>query len=393
MTPSESLLQKISQALLGHEQAISLFMLIRDVLHFWDDLIDGDKSITQADINLSMFKALVAIPENRFYRDHQDKLLPVLTNAIANWQTANQFEQTSDIDLLEQAFVIRSDYANLLIQMAYLVGGYDWMIQATPMIRSMWTTENFAAYLSNLQRERAAKRGLAKELIQSWYEQETPEYLKHGLTVFNAAMMGATEREHVDKLIDVIQIVPGATVIDMGCGVGGISRLIKESDPGATCYGVTNVQAQVDAMRQLGGVEPVLCDYHQVPLDGNVADVVLFSESIGYGDLVSLLKESMRLLKPAGVLAIKDVAGLTGKPVWSSVWQWMIHPKGEIDRIAKALGFTVLVSKTYACDVTRYERFLNESTMMHDRYGVLDVPKGEVETWIWLLQKPENQHA
>jgi len=393
LTSSESLHQKISQALLGHIQAIDLFVLIRDVLHFWDDLIDKDKAVPDADINQSMFKALVAIPGNSFYREHQDKLLPVLTNAIANWHTANQFEQTADRDRLEQAFVIRSDYANVLIQMAYLVGGYDWMIQVTPMIRAMWTTENFSAYLSNLQRERAAKRGMATDLVQSWYEQETPEYLKHGLTVFNAAMMGATEREHVDKLISFIKPPSGATVVDMGCGVGGISRLMKESDPTSTCYGVTNVQAQVDVMRQLGGVEPVLCDYHHVPLDDAVADVVLFSESIGYGDLIGLLKESYRLLKPSGVVVIKDVAGLTGKPVWSTVWQWMVHPKGEIDQVAKELGFTVPASETYACDMTRYEKFLNESPMMHDRYGVLDVPAGEVEPWIWLLQKPENQNA
>lgn len=151
-------------ALKGNEDAVSCFMLLRDVLHFWDDLIDKDREITDEQINRSMFKAIVSLPSNPFFRQYQDYLLPTLVNAIGNWHAANKFEKTDDGKLLEVAFVIRSDYANLLIQSAYIVGGHDWMVYVTPLIRSMWTSENFSAYMANLQEERAA-RGKGKEHV------------------------------------------------------------------------------------------------------------------------------------------------------------------------------------------------------------------------------------
>ena len=147
----------ITHALKGHAAAIALFMLWRDVLHFWDDLVDQDQAISRRDIDLSMFKALVAIPSNGFYRQFQDQLQPILISAIANWQAATEFEKTLDQRKLEIAYVIRSDYANLLIHMAYLVGGYDWMVEVTPQIRAQWSSEDFTEYLANLAAEIVAR--------------------------------------------------------------------------------------------------------------------------------------------------------------------------------------------------------------------------------------------
>lgn len=151
--------EAIRYALKGYQPAIDYFLLVRDVLHFWDDLIDKDRHLGDADINAAMFKALVLLPQNSFYLQCKDSLQPILVNAIANWQAANQFEAGDDERLLQVAFITRSDYANLLIQCAYLVGGYAWMNEVTPLIRSMWTKEDFAEYLSNLKREREARLG------------------------------------------------------------------------------------------------------------------------------------------------------------------------------------------------------------------------------------------
>lgn len=378
-------LEKISFALKDNAAAVELFLMIRDVLHFWDDLVDGDRAVSYEETNRSMFTALVSIPANSFYRQHQTELAPVLINSIANWHAANEFERTSDAEKLQLAFVVRSDYANLLIHMAYLVGGYDWVMRVTPMIRSMWTDENFSAYLSNLQRERAARRGISGDLVKLWYEQETTEYLSHGLTIFNAAMLGETEEEHVDVLLSWIQPLPGAVVVDMGCGVGGVSRLMAERDPAARFYGVTNVQAQVDAMSRLGGVEPVLSDYHNTPLADGVADVVMFNESIGYGDCARLFQEANRLLKPGGKLAIKDAITQTGEDIWSSQWQWTAHPKGFFDELAARSGFDVVRSHSHPMSLDRFRQFVSESDVMRDRYGL--VQEGPIRPWFWLFEK------
>lgn len=149
--------ENIRYVLRGNASAVEFFLTIRDVLHFWDDLIDRDQPITPDDIHRSLFAALVTLPSNAFYRQHQASLMPVLINAIGNWRAANVFESRDDRRELELAFVIRSDYANLLVQAAYLIGGVDWMVEVTPLIRSMWTSEGMAEYLKNLEAERTAR--------------------------------------------------------------------------------------------------------------------------------------------------------------------------------------------------------------------------------------------
>lgn len=148
---------RIAHVLQGYAPAVQCFFLIRDVLHFWDDLIDQDRHLAQQEIHDSMFKALVLLPSNPFYAQHLQSLQPVLVNAIANWRAANAFEATGDTRQLQLAFVIRSDYANILIQMAYLVGGHDWVMSVAPSIRDMWTDEDFDSYLINLAHEKAMR--------------------------------------------------------------------------------------------------------------------------------------------------------------------------------------------------------------------------------------------
>jgi cyclopropane fatty-acyl-phospholipid synthase-like methyltransferase len=381
--------QLISYALKGDSEAIDWFYKIRDVLHFWDDLIDGDKPINREYINQSMFTALVDIPACPFFIKHRDSLQPVLVNAIANWHAANAFEHAKDDGLLDLAYVVRSDYANLLIHSAYLVGGHDWMLAVTPSIRKAWTSESLTNYKANLQREVAQRNGTSAELVQSWYEQETDEYLKHGLTVFNAAMLDKTEEGHARALAEMIYMTDGQTVIDMGCGVGGVSRLMKQMFPESKFYGVTNVKAQIEIMQKLGGVTPIFSDYHNPPIESGFADVVMFNESIGYGNLGALLKESFRLLKQGGALAIKDGVSLTGSDEWSSEWQWVTFAKGRIDDMARQIGFVVDVSQGHEYSVERYEEFIRSSPLMSGRYTTGNIRnESKFTSWFWILRKP-----
>lgn len=148
----------LSQVLNGHTPAVDFIEALFAVLHFWDDLIDQDRPLSEGEIHTAMWDALVTIPSNPFYRQFLPQLQPVLINAIANWRAANLFERGDSSERHKQiAFVIRSDYANILIQCVYLVGGRDAVIAATPYIREYWTEEDFGAYLDNLALERMTR--------------------------------------------------------------------------------------------------------------------------------------------------------------------------------------------------------------------------------------------
>lgn len=137
------------------------------------------------------------------------------------------------------------------------------------------------------------------------YEVETPEYVRHGVLVMQAVLFAETELEHARILFGEIGAEPGAHYVDMGCGTGEVGRLFCRFDPAASITGVTNSAVQC-ALVQQRGMRSIRADFHQVPLPDDCADVVMFNESIGYGDLTGLLREAHRLLRRGGRLFIKD---------------------------------------------------------------------------------------
>jgi len=148
------MLDKIHYVLRDDRDAVAYFLALHSVLHLWDDLIDRDHVPTPAEVDEAMWNALIAVPNNPFFLRHITSLSALTVNAIANWKAANQFEGTEDERLLHLAFVIRSDYANILLHCAFLVGGREWMMEVTPLVRQLWTDETFSDYLRNLDKER-----------------------------------------------------------------------------------------------------------------------------------------------------------------------------------------------------------------------------------------------
>jgi hypothetical protein len=144
----------------GNRSAVDFIELIVEVLHFWDDLIDRDKVLSDADINDKMFKLLVTLPRNQFYIQNFTVLNPILVNAIMNWHVANRFERTEQPDeyKLRIAYILRSSYVDLITQSALIVGGPEWAVQVGEQIRLYAHKETYEGYLGNLNNEFAARQ-------------------------------------------------------------------------------------------------------------------------------------------------------------------------------------------------------------------------------------------
>jgi hypothetical protein len=132
----------ISRILMGNEDAIRLANELFFVSQVWDDLVDGDDLENPVDpekINRMMWVALVDIPCNPFYIRFFESLHPIVRASIMDWMAANSIEKNhADPGNLMISYIIRDTLTNILAHMAYLIGGYDWMVQVAPEIR-MWT--------------------------------------------------------------------------------------------------------------------------------------------------------------------------------------------------------------------------------------------------------------
>lgn len=144
------MIEIISKACRGHQDAIRFFVDLYEVLQVWDDLADRDKPVSQNDIHNTFWRTLIEIPRNSFYRAHFNDLSPLLSAAILNWHAANKLEATDSDSDKEISFIIRSNYVDLLIQSALLIGGVQWAIEVTPVIRRAWHDEGLVGYRAAL---------------------------------------------------------------------------------------------------------------------------------------------------------------------------------------------------------------------------------------------------
>lgn len=145
--------------LLGNTVAAEFCEEVLHVAHFWDDLIDKDKTVDDERINSSMWRALVELPRNAFYQAHFNQLHPVLMVAMASWMSATRFERDPEActDKLRVAYAIRSDYLNVLVMAGIIVGGPAYGLRMADALREIFHKEGFPAYRKRLRDERETR--------------------------------------------------------------------------------------------------------------------------------------------------------------------------------------------------------------------------------------------
>lgn len=137
----------------GDVAAVDFVLNIAEIAGIWDDLIDRDKPVDDSRINRAFALALLEIPRNPFYQAHHIELLPVMTTGALNWLTANEYEKETDREAHALAHVMRYGIADLVLFVAYLIGGQEWAQQVAPELRRAGQKDTLENYLSEIRRK------------------------------------------------------------------------------------------------------------------------------------------------------------------------------------------------------------------------------------------------
>lgn len=123
----------------------------------------------------------------------------------------------------------------------------------------------------------------------------------------------ATHRLHT-RIARLLQLGPGKTAVDIGCGIGGALRDIAV-ETGARVQGITLGDNEVTKANQriaeagLGSLCQVVCgDYQQMPFADGSFDAAYAIYSLKYfPDLSRVFREVQRVLRPGGLFCTYDI--------------------------------------------------------------------------------------
>lgn len=205
--------------------------------------------------------------------------------------------------------------------------------------------------------------------MASDYEIESPEFLAHGLNVFQSTMLSDSEDEHIERCLQIAGYKRGDKVCDMGCGVGYVTQRMNLA--GHETTGVTNSQFQYDyAVKHFPETRFLLCDMTETPLPGNTFDAVQWMESIGYVEHEKAFSEACRILKAGGKAVVKDWGAIKDTSfVWDS-WPYRFVSAGEMIKRAEVPGLRLVKAFVLAGDMKRFERFCNDSKLMRELHPI-----------------------
>jgi ubiquinone/menaquinone biosynthesis C-methylase UbiE len=152
------------------------------------------------------------------------------------------------------------------------------------------------------------------EQVKRYYEEKTAAYLEGFGEVFQGSRPAST-RELLDYLIDAAALADGLRILDAGCGVCGPSIYFAQKlkiHIDAVTISPTQVkeaQKRIDGRRLKGRISVREGDFHRLAeiYEPNSFDRVLFLETLCHAsDYGAVLEQAMRILKPGGLLYIKD---------------------------------------------------------------------------------------
>lgn len=145
-------------------------------------------------------------------------------------------------------------------------------------------------------------------------EAGTDVVMEAGHRIFQTHRFDADDAVHADFLYLMMEPPVGAHILDAGCGIGEISRLMAESDRSLT-FEMLNVSAKQLAYCPVGDrFNATLGNCHNMPYPDNSFDVVMFHSALCQLDEKVALAEAARVLRPDGLLFINDMISRESVP-------------------------------------------------------------------------------
>jgi len=136
-----------------------------------------------------------------------------------------------------------------------------------------------------------------------YYDEFSDAYVEEYGSIIQAAMFAPEPVDHCRVMMGRGLILPGHSVLDVGCGVGGVMS-------GLMANGVEDVTGVTNSIRQveLAELNLELADFMEWADAGRTFDRLILCEGFGYfAEPGKLIAKCVGLLKPGGMVYVKDL--------------------------------------------------------------------------------------
>jgi SAM-dependent methyltransferase len=192
----------------------------------------------------------------------------------------------------------------------------------------------------------------------------TPVILERGYRIMQTHRYHQDDLAHVTVLLGVLDPPEGAWVLDAGCGIGEVSRLMHVLRPDLT-FAMANVsEAQLACCPVDERLLPTLDDCHALPeFWTGIFDAVMFNSSLCQMDEALALAEAARILKkPGGILLLNELIREVGEPApMEQALACRTLTRPQLRAAVEAAGFRVESVDEPAYDDTHFRELLRES--------------------------------
>ncbi len=150
MDTSDPRFAELESIFLGNQHAIDLFAAWVKITEVWDDLIDGDRPVSKAQIHSAFCAALVGLPANPLYQSHGAVIRAAMAGAIVAWMNSDEMRANpAGAEDVITAHVVRYQVVDVAILLLAELFGFQHAAAHAPAIRRMFRCESLNEFLEN----------------------------------------------------------------------------------------------------------------------------------------------------------------------------------------------------------------------------------------------------
>lgn len=195
-------------------------------------------------------------------------------------------------------------------------------------------------------------------------EQATRRVLADGHRLFHTHRLDPDDRVQVRHILDLLDPPPGAVILDAGCGVGEVARLMAETRPDLRFILANVSRMQLNLCPRGKGFMHLHGDCHHLPeLAAESVDAVMFNSALTQMDAGRALAEAARVLVPGGVVQLFEMVCEEGADTrtFELVSNARVRPISELAQFAAAAGLRPDVCEIPDTDDSYMRRMLGEN--------------------------------